>query len=323
MLDSKQLRKLGKTDLLVSPIGLGVMELAGGGGLIGMMFPVIPREEKDAIIKAALDGGINFFDTAEMYGAGVSEESLAHGLKAAGVADKDVIIETKWQPILRTARNIGKSIDDRLRFLGGYSISNFMIHQPMSFSSPEAEMDAMADLVESGKIKSVGVSNFNPERMRRAHAALAKRGLPLALNQVHYSLIHRDIETDGTLETAKELGVTIVAYTPLGSGILTGKYHKNPALLEQKSGLRRIMFKRNIERTQPLINSMDEIAIGHNVTIGQVALNWVIHFNGELVVTIPGATKVQQTKENAGAMTFVLSMDELAKLDDLSRKLMK
>jgi aryl-alcohol dehydrogenase-like predicted oxidoreductase len=323
MLDSKQLRKLGKTDLLVSPIGLGVMELAGGGGLIGMMFPVIPREEKDAIIKAALDGGINFFDTAEMYGAGVSEESLAHGLKAAGVADKDVIIETKWQPILRTARNIGKSIDDRLRFLGGYSISNFMIHQPMSFSSPEAEMDAMADLVESGKIKSVGVSNFNPERMRRAHAALAKRGLPLALNQVHYSLIHRDIEKDGTLETARELGVTIVAYTPLGSGILTGKYHKNPALLEQKSGLRRIMFKRNIERTRPLINSMDEIAIRHNVTIGQVALNWVIHFNGELVVTIPGATKVQQAHENAGAMTFVLSMDELAKLDDLSRKLMK
>jgi aryl-alcohol dehydrogenase-like predicted oxidoreductase len=248
---------------------------------------------------------------------------LAHGLRAAGVADEDVIIETKWQPFLRTSKNIGKSIYDRIHFLGGYSISNFMIHQPMSFSSPEAEMNAMADLVEAGKIKSVGVSNFNPKRMRRAHAALAKRGLPLALNQVHYSLIHRDIETDGTLETARELGISIVAYTPLGSGILTGKYHKNPALLDQKSGLRRIMFRRNIERTQPLITAMDEIAVKHNVTIAQVALNWVIHFNGEIVVTIPGATTVQQAHENAGAMNFVLSKDELVKLDDISRKLIK
>ena len=269
MFDRKQLRRLGKTDLLVSPIGLGVMELAGGGGLIGKMFPVIPQEEKNAIIKAAVDGGINFFDTAEMYGAGVSEESLANGLKAAGVADKDVIIETKWQPILRTANNISKTIDDRLRFLGGYSISNYMIHQPMSFSSPEAEMNAMADLVEAGKIKSVGVSNFNPARMRRAHAALAKRGLPLALNQVRYSLIHREIETDGTLETAKELGVTIVAYTPLGSGILSGKYHKNPALLEQKTGLRKNWLKRDIERTRKLIAALDEIAVRRDVTIAK------------------------------------------------------
>jgi len=323
MIDSKQLRRLGKTDLLVSPIGLGVMEFSDGGGLLGKIFPVIPQEEKNAIIKAAIDGGINFFDTAEMYGAGVSEESLATGLKAAGVADKDVIIETKWQPILRTANNIPKTIDDRLRFLGGYSISNYMIHQPMSFSSPEAEMNAMADLVEAGKIKSVGVSNFNPTRMRRAHAALAKRGLPLALNQVRYSLIHREIEVDGTLETARELGVTIVAYTPLGSGILSGKYHKNPALLEQKTGLRKNWLKRDIERTRLLIDALDEIATRRKVTLAQVALNWVIHFNGEIVVTIPGATKVRQAQESAGAMNFVLSAEELAKLDDISRKLMK
>lgn len=323
MFDGKQLRRLGKTDLLVSPIGLGVMELSGGGGLLGRMYPVIPQEEKNAIIKAAVDGGINFFDTAEMYGAGVSEESLANGLKAAGIADKDVIIETKWQPILRTANNISKTIDDRLRFLGGYSISNYMIHQPMSFSSPEAEMNAMADLVEAGKIKSVGVSNFNPARMRRAYAALDKRGLPLALNQVRYSLIHREIETDGTLETARELGVTIVAYTPLGSGILSGKYHKNPELLEQKTGLRKNLLKRKIERTRMLIAALDEIAVTHDVTVAQVALNWVIHFNGEIVVTIPGATKVRQAQESAGAMNFVLSANELEKLDQISRKLMK
>ena len=267
-----QLRHLGKTDILVTPVGLGVMELAGGGGLIGRMFPVIPQEEKNAIIKAALDGGINWFDTAEMYGAGVSERSLATGLKAAGKSDREVVIATKWQPFLRTAGNIPQTIDDRLHFLGGYSISNYMIHQPYSFSSPEAEMNAMADLVEAGKIRSVGVSNFNPARMRRAHAALAKRGFPLAVNQVRYSLLHREIETNGVLDTARELGVTIIAYTPVARGLLTGKYHKDPGLLARNPGWRKAGLQRNIERTRPLINAMDEIANKYDATIAQVAL---------------------------------------------------
>ena len=316
-----QLRHLGKTDILVTPIGLGVMEMAGGGGLIGRMFPVILQEDKNAIIKAALDGGINWFDTAEMYGAGVSERSLAIGLKAAGKTDKDVIVATKWQPILRTARNIPISIEDRLRFLDGFSIANYMVHQPYSFSSPEAEMNAMADLVEAGKIRSVGVSNFNPARMRRAHAALAKRGLPLAVNQVQYSLLRREIETNGVLETARELGVTITAYTPLARGLLSGKYHKNPELLNRMSGVRKVMLRRNLERSRPLINAMDELAAKYGVAIAQVALNWVINFNGETVVTIPGATKIRQAEESAGAMKFKLTKDEMARLDEVSRKL--
>lgn len=323
-MDANQLRRLGKTDIMVSPVGLGVMEMAGGGGgLMGKMFPAISQADKNAIIKAALDGGINFFDTAEMYGFGVSETALATGLKAAGAADKDVVIETKWMPLLRTAGNIHKTIADRLRYLDGYTISNYMIHQPWSFSTPEAEMDAMADLVEAGKIKSVGVSNFNADRMRRAHDALAKRGLPLVLNQMRYSLIHREIETDGTLEVAKELGITIVAYTPLGSGILTGKYHQNPELIQHKNAYYRGTLKRELELTRPLISLMEEIAANHNATLAQVALNWVIHFNGECVVTIPGATKVRQAEESAAAMNFVLSADELSCLDESSRKLMK
>ena len=316
-----KLRQLGKTDILVTPVGLGVMELAGGGGLIGYAFPVIPQEEKNAIIKAALDGGMNWFDTAEMYGAGVSERSLATGLKAAGKADKEVVIATKWQPILRTAANIPHSIEDRLRFLDGYSIGNFMVHQPYSFSSQEAEMNAMADLVEAGKIRSVGVSNFNPARMRRAHAALAKRGLPLAVNQMRYSLLHREIETNGVLETARELGITITAYTPLARGLLSGKYHKDPALLEKVPIWRRADMQHNIERTRPLINALAEIARKYDATIAQVALNWVIYFNGAIVVTIPGATKVSQAEESAGAMKFQLSKEDLIRLDEVSHGL--
>jgi aryl-alcohol dehydrogenase-like predicted oxidoreductase len=316
-----QLRPLGKTDILVSPIGLGVMELGGGEGLFGRMFPIIPQEEKNAIIKAALDGGINWFDTAEMYGMGISERSLATGLKAAGMADKDVIVETKWMPFLRTAGSIKNTIDIRLGYLDGYSIANYMVHHPYGFSTPEGEMNAMADLVEAGKIRSVGISNFNVSRMRRAHDALAKRGLPLAVNQVRYSLLSREIETNGVLETAREMGVTIVAYTPLDRGLLSGKYHKNPELLGRMQGWRRGIIKRGVERSRKLINAMDEIATASGATIAQVALSWVINFSGEIVVAIPAATKVQQAVDNAGAMKFRLSADEMARLDDLSRNL--
>jgi len=314
-----QLRSLGKTNINVTPIGLGVMELSGGGGMLGRMFPVIPQDEKNEIIKAALDGGINWFDTAEIYGGGVSEQSLAAGLKAAGKADSDVVVATKWFPLFRTAGNIAHTIEKRLHYLGGYSIGNYMIHQPYGFSTPESEMNAMADLAEAGKICSIGVSNFNAARMEKANVALEKRGFPLAVNQMHYSLLHRDIETNGVLEMAKALGITIIAYTPLANGLLSGKYHQHPELLKG-TGMRKALLKRDLERTRPLINAMGEIASRYQVTIAQVALNWVINFNGDVVVTIPGATKATQAEESACAMKFRLSEADLAQLDELSSK---
>lgn len=313
------MRTLGKTGIEVTPIGLGVMQFSGGKGIFGRMFSVIPQEVKNTIIQAALDGGINWFDTAEIYGSGRSEESLASALKAAGKQDDEVVVATKWFPIFRWARNIPRTIGNRIRFLDGYTIDLYMVHQPMGFSPPEAEMDAMADLVEAGKIHSVGVSNFNAEQMRRAHSALQKRGLPLAVNQMPYSLLHRKIETSGVLDAAKELGVTIIAYTPLAYGILSGKYHQDPARINQVPFPRRMMLRRNIERSRPLIEAMGIIAARYGATLAQVALNWVINFQGETVVTIPGATKVHQVEQSAGAMRFRLSDEELSRLDELSR----
>jgi len=314
-------RSLGNTDIRITPIGLGVMDFSGGGGMLGWAFPVIPQEEKTAIVKAALDGGINWFDTAELYGAGVSERSLSEALKALGKSDDEVVVATKWFPLFRTAGNIPRTIRERIKHLDGYDIDNYMVHQPIGFSSPEAEMDAMADLIEAGQIRSVGVSNFSPERMRRAHKALAKRGFPLAANQVHYSLLHRNIEWDGTLETAKELGVTIIAYTPLAWGLLSGKYHRNPDLLKSKLFYQRARIRRRLKSSAPLITALEEIAERHNATPTQVALNWLVHFNGEIVVAIPGAKKAYQAEESAGAMGFKLSDEEMARLDILSRSL--
>ena len=311
-------RTLGKTGIAITPIGLGMMEFSGGGGWLGKMFPVIAQEDKNAIVRAALDGGINWFDTAELYGNGVSEASLAAALKAAGKANGDVVVATKWWPFPRTARNIPRTIARRLRLLDGYSISVYMVHQPFSFSSVEAEMNAMADLVESGRIRSVGVSNFNAERMRRAHAALQKRGLPLAVNQMRFSLLERSIEKNGVLEAAKELGVTIIAYTPLERGMLTGKYHRHPELVAQKGAMWRGWIKRHLERTRPLVSALEEIGASRHATAAQVALNWVISFHGDAIVTIPGATRVSQAEEAAGAMTFRLTEAELSRLDELS-----
>ena len=312
-------RTLGTTNIEVTPIGLGMMEFAGGGGLMGSAFPIIQQEEKNAAVKAGLDGGVNWFDTAELYGAGVSETSLATALKAAGKKDGDVVIATKWWPLFRTAGNISKTIDDRLRFLDGYSIGLYMVHQPFSFSSPEAEMDAMAELVKAGKIRSVGVSNFNPEQMRRAQRQLQKHGLPLAVNQVRYSLLDRRIEKNGVLDTAKELGVTIIAYTPLESGLLTGKYHKHPELLEKKSAFWRGRLRRGLEKSRALVSALEEIGPRYDATASQVALNWVIYSQGDSVVTIPGVTRTSQAQENAGAMRFKLSEAEIARLNELSQ----
>jgi aryl-alcohol dehydrogenase-like predicted oxidoreductase len=312
-------RRLGNTDIEVTPIGLGVMQFAGGAGLFGKAFPILSQEEKNAIVQTALDGGINWFDTAELYGFGRSEEGLSAGLKAAGKQNGEAIVATKWFPIFRTTHSIQKTIHDRIRYLDGYSIDLYMVHQPWSFSSIETQMDAMADLVEAGHIRSVGISNFNASQMRRAHAALAKRGLPLAVNQMEYSLLDRKIETNGVIATAKELGVTITAYTPLGYGLLAGKYHKNPDLLEQASPIRRRMLKRDLDTTRPIVEALEEIGKNYDATPAQVALNWVIYFQGDTVVTIPGATKVTQVKQSAGAMKFKLSEEELARLDALSK----
>jgi len=310
-------RRLGNTELEVTPIGLGVMQFAGGKGLYGKIFPVLSGEDKTAIVKTALDGGVNWFDTAELYGFGTSERGLSASLSALGIGNGEVVIGTKWLPLFKSAGDIPISIHDRLRHLNGYGIDLYMVHQPWSFSRVEAQMEAMADLVEAGLVRSVGVSNFNADRMRRAQATLGKRGLPLACNQMEYSLLNRRIESNGVLAAAKELGVTITAYTPLGYGLLTGKYHRNPELFGQTR--RGFMLKRKFESSRPIVEALEEIGVKYGATPGQVALNWLIHFQGETVVAIPGATRVEHARESAGAMGFRLSEEETNRLEELSR----
>jgi len=312
-------RRLGKSDLAVSPIGLGCWQFAQGKGLFGNYWATIPDEDIREIIRTSLEAGINWFDTAESYGGGQSERELSAALKSLGVKPGNVIVATKWRPFFRTARSIAGTIDERLAALDGYPIDLHQIHQPYSFSSVPAQMNAMADLVEARKIRWVGVSNFSARKMRLAYEALGKRGLPLISNQVRYSLIDRRIETNGILETARELGISIIAYSPLAQGILTGKFHDQPGLVRSKPGYRKYMktFQpAGLKASRPLIEALQEQAKKYGRTPGQIALNWLIYAHGDMVVAIPGAMSAAQARENAGALGFTLSGEDI---DFLSR----
>jgi len=310
---------LGKTDIEITPIGLGTWQFAGGIGVDKLFWSGTPTEEKNKIVKQAIDGGINWFDTAQSYGSGKSEEFLSNGLRNANISDEEIIISNKWYPLFKTARNIGRSINTRLKKLNPYSIDLYHIHQPFSLSSVKAEMNAMADLVDKEKIGSVGISNFSVKNMRKAEKVLTKRGYCLASHQVRYNLLDRSIEKNGILDTAKELGITIIAWSPLSMVILTGIFHEDPNLLKSIPFARRRMLKGKIDQSKILLEELGNIAETHNVSIAQVSLNWLVNFHGKTVVAIPGAMKAEHVQDSAGVMKFKLSQNELNTIDEFSK----
>jgi aryl-alcohol dehydrogenase-like predicted oxidoreductase len=313
-------RRLGKTDLQVTPIGLGCWQFAGRG-YSGMVWKSLPQEEVNKIVKATLDGGINWFDTAELYGRGFSERALATALCKAGM-EKDVVIATKWLPLFRTAGNIPKTIDKRLECLSPCKIDLYQIHLPYAFSSVEAQMNGMAGLVKDGKIRYIGVSNFSAVQMRRAQAALARHGLSLAANQVKFNLLSRAPERNGVLDAAKELNISLIAYSPLAQGLLTGKFHKNPELMKKTPFMRRMMLSRQINKTRDLIKKLEQIAGSHNCSISEVVLSWAVNYHGEVILAIPGASKIEHVDQNVGALTLKLTPEEMASLDKESKLIM-
>ncbi len=314
-------RKLGATGMMVSPVGLGCWQFSKGEGLFATYWAVLDDDEIRRILVAALAGGINWFDTAESYGEGASEKALSLGLRSLGKAPGDVIIATKWRPVLRRAGSIKSTIGTRLECLSPFPIDLYQVHNPLSFSPTDAQMDGMAGLVREGKVRSVGVSNFGRHRMERAHKRLRELGLPLVSNQVRYSLLDRRIERNGVLAAAKDLGITIIAYSPLAQGILSGVFHDDPGLIRKRSGFRKYLpaFRpKGLEKSRPVVETLRRIGAAHGATPSQVAVNWLITFHGDTVVAIPGASRAEQAADFVGAMRFRLSAEEMDEIDRVS-----
>lgn len=315
-------RNLGKSALKITPIGLGCWQFSKRANMAGKFWPLLEDEIILDIVRISLERGINWFDTAEVYGQGTSETMLAKSLTTIGKNPGEVIIATKWWPMFRTASNIEKTIDDRLACLHPFPIDLYQVHQPWGFSSEVMEMKAMAELVKAERIKYVGISNFSAPKMRRAWETLQKEGIQLVSNQVSYSLLNRKIEANGVMKAAKELGITIIAYSPLAQGLLSGKFHENPEKIKHL-GYRKYssLFKTNgLRNSLPVIKIIKQLAQKYNVTPSQVALNWLIHYNEGAVVAIPGATKVRHAAENADAMKFRLTQEDMNLLDEVSKK---
>jgi aryl-alcohol dehydrogenase-like predicted oxidoreductase len=250
---------------------------------------------------------VNLIDTAAMYSGGASERRV--GELARG---REVLIATKFPPSPFSRDNsFPKALEDSLARLNRNTIDLYQIHYPSQWMSIPKLMNFMADAVEAGKVKAVGVSNYSAEQLRLAHAALAKRGIPLAANQVQYSLLYRTPEVDGVFDACRELGVTLIAYSPLGMGALTGKY----SATTRASGFRRFFrsFRgKGIEAVQPVVALLREIGERDAKSPAQVALRWLIE--NENVLPIPGAKNSKQAADNAEALSFSLTPSEVEAL---------
>lgn len=301
----------------VAPLGIGTW--AWGDKLFWSYGKDYGADQLREAFQAALEQGVNFFDTAEVYGLGESEKLLGQFMKET---DRPVHIATKYFPFpwRFSAQAVTDALTASLERLQVQKVGLYQVHAPFDLLIGQRTlMNALADEVEKGRIGAIGVSNYSAEQMQKAHKYLAARGIRLAVNQVRYSLLSRQIETKGILAAAKDLGITILAYSPLAQGLLTGKY--TPESSNTPHGARRIdpsFTTKGLEKIAPLVNTLKTIGEIHQRTPAQVALNWLI-MQGN-VIPIPGAKNAQQAKQNAGALGWTLTADEIAQLDEISRQ---
>lgn len=307
---------LGRSELQVPRLGVGAMTWGDPPGLSRLTPAKLAyggaegAQEEARAFESSLAASVTFFDTAAMYSNGASERRL--GELARGTA---ALIATKFPPGMRsTAEDMPHALEESLARMGrtNMDMDLYQHHYPTKRVDIPRLMGLMADAVAAGKVRAVGMSNYLADQMRIAHAVLAERGVPLASNQVQYSLLHRQPETNGVLDTCRELGVTLIAYQPLASGALTGKYLAGA----RPRGLRRFTptFRRSRrEAVTPVVSLLREIGARHDTGPTQVALRWLIENNS--VLPIPGAKNGAQAVANAQALSFSLVPDEVEALD--------
>lgn len=303
-----QLRNLGASGIRTPALGVGTNRWGASGKDKNQIFQAF---------QAALDAGTNLIDTAELYTGGKSERLIGEFTHRD---TRPVIIFTKFAPLLRlSAHQLLTALDASLDRLGEKSVDLYLVHFPYTVLSIASLMDAMAQAMRSGKIRAVGVSNYSAKQMREAAARLARHNIPLAANEVHYSLLHRQPETNGVLDACRELNVALIAYFPLGGGLLKARQGQAG---QPKNWMTRIMEKRILgkgtrEQLKILEETLETVARAHGGTVSQVALNWLLQ-RDDRVIAIPGATSARHARENAETLTWNLTPEEFANIDQAS-----
>lgn len=301
--------ELGRTGIRISPLGLGTWQW--GDYFVWKYGRGYGDADLSEAFDVSLQAGVNFVDTAEIYGRGRSERLVGECLHRTGAP---VVVATKFMPLpwRWRGRALVAALRDSLARLGLGRVDLYQIHWPFGPRPVEVWAGALADAVEAGLTRAVGVSNFSADQMARAHEVLAARGVALASNQVEYNLLNRKVETNGVASRCRDLGVTLIAYSPLAKGLLTGKY--GPA--NPPPGLRRRLFHpADLAAVERLTARMREIGAGRGQTPSQVALNWLM---AKGAVPIPGAKNARQAADNAAAMAWRLKPEEADELDRAS-----
>ncbi|SRR6059058_11838 len=313
-----QKRKLGKSNLEVSAIGLGCMGMSFGYG------PAKDKNEMMSLIRAAVERGITFFDTAEVYGPFTNEELVGEALAPFR---EQVVIATKfgfkpastgdarWSELDSRPEHIKEVADASLKRLRTDVIDLFYQHRVDPGVPIEDVAGAVKELLQQGKVKHFGLSEAGVQTIRRAHAVQ-----PLTALQNEYSLWFRDPEEE-VLSTLEELGIGFVPYSPLGRGFLTGKINENTTF--DSSDFRNILprFTPEARKTnQALVDLLGEIAKRKKATPAQIALAWLLA-QKPWIVPIPGTTKLHRLEENIGAAAIELTADDLREIESAASKI--
>lgn len=320
---------LGSSGLTVGPLGLGTWSW---GNKLLWGYDEANDGELQAAYNAAVDAGVTFFDTGDSYGTGALEgqaekllgqfqRDYASSRGAANAAKVCVGTKLATYPWRLTADSMEAALAASLRRLGRPQVEVMQLHWPAATYAPWQEpglRQGLAQCYNKGLCRAVGASNYGPNTLRSLHADLAKQGVPLATNQVQFSLLSRQPLDSGLLNVCRELNVTPIGYSPLALGLLSGKYTGDPetdAPLLPK-GPRGLLFKQILPGLKPLLAEVAAVAAARQKTVPQVAINWVL-CQGALPIV--GAKTAAQVKDNLGALGWRLTATELGRLDAASR----
>jgi aryl-alcohol dehydrogenase-like predicted oxidoreductase len=297
-------RRIGSSDLSVSAVGMGTWQW--GSRRYWRYGKDYGREDIKATIDKAVEIGIDFIDTAEVYGGGISERLIGE------LVPKDKFtIASKFNPLHLASSHIIGRAERSIQRLQVKSIDLYQIHWHNPTLSLRGLMKNMEKLVRDGKIRAIGVSNFGVGTLDESRSFLSR--CDIASNQVRYNLLHRNPEESGMLDYCRKEKLSIIAWSPLEQGILAGKW-KSKAEVRGGRRINRYYRGANFERAQTLVETLREVSAAHGKTAAQGALAWLIR-NPEIIV-IPGARSPKQAEDNAGAAGWSFIAAELKKLDD-------